>query len=189
MKDIKLSDIKIPSDNKKQDTQLMTSEEIETLNVKNNYSREMQSKKIEITKKIEELENKLKKHSLKEGMLDKIILTTYTELDNLSDKEFTRRGQKQTVLIKQLEALSILHDTMMKYEDMIQKYHKIIMDIENNQLNSYIKIMNLKKEEKDVDEGIGSVLMELQDMMKNGGSTGSNPILDDLAKELSDSDY
>ena len=184
---VKLSDLPIPGI--EGSASLMTSEELEIQQAKTTYNSEMQSKKAEIKTKIQDLESKLNKHNLKEGMLDRIILQTYTELENLGSNDFTRRGQKQTVLIKQLEALGLLHDTMMKYEDMIQKYHKIIMDIDNNQFNGFIKINNLKKEEKVTDEGIGAVLMELQQILKGDSSSGDNPLLEELKKELTDSDY
>jgi len=191
----KLSDLQDPRNsenfkNNPTDTTLMSSEEIEILNVKNTYELNMSNKRREITLKIDELEKKIQKHSIKEGMLDKIITQTSTELDNLSPNEFTRRGQKQSALIKQLEALGVLQDTLMKYEDMIQKYHKIVMDIDNNKLNGFIKIQNLSKEEEEVDEGLGSVLQDIQSLLKGGGATsGSNPVLDDLQRELLDGDY
>ena len=163
--------------------------DLEMSRVKNEYSREMNFKKREIKEKIDSLEKKLKKHEIKEGMLDRIIAQTYTELENLGDKEFTKRGQKQTVLIKQLEALSILQDTVMKYEDMIQKYHKIMMDIENNKLNSVIKINNLKKEEEKTDEGLTDVLQELQQMLKGGTPISGNSLMDEIQQELSDGNY
>lgn len=179
-----------PSSKSSQDMSLLTTEEMESLRVSQDYNAQMNSKKTEIVQKITHLEQKLAKHSLKEGMLDKIISQTYIEMEGLTPNEFTRRGQKQTILIKQLEALSLLQDTLMKYEDMIQKYHKIVMDIENNKLNSFVKLTNLKKEEKVADEGIGAVLMELQEALKQGGSgVGGNPMLDDITKELSDKDY
>jgi hypothetical protein len=164
--------------------------DLEFASVKSKYNFEMDTRKNDLKNKIEHLEKKLNKHELKEGMLDMIIGQTYTELENLKENEFAKRGQKQSILIKQLEALSVLHDTILKYEDMIQKYHKILMDIENNKLNSYLKIENLKKEEKRTDEGLGDILQELQQMLKGetGGIT-SNSLLDEIQQELNDENY
>ncbi len=171
--------------------ELLTSDEMEMNRVKTDYNLELNSRKRELTQKISSLETKLKKHELKEGMLDRIISQTYTEMDNLTDNQFSLRGQKQSILIKQMEALSILHDTILKYEGMIQAYHKILLDIENNKLNSYIKIVNLKKEESTVDEGIGTIMTELQEMLRQSSGSGptGSPILDDIKQELSEGDY
>ena len=144
----------------------------------------------EVSQKIESLETKIKKHALKEGMLDKIISQTYYELENLGEKEFTRRGQKQTVLIKQLEALSLIHDTILKYEDMVQKYHKILIDLENNKLNSFLKVESLKKEETQADDSLSEVLLALQEQLKFGGSgISADPLIDDIKRELDESNY
>jgi len=190
MKPPKLSDIgqDLPEVIKNKD--LLTDDELEAHNVKMDHKQVMSARQREIEQKISKLEVKLGKHELKEGILDKIIATTYNEMENLKPNEFTRRGQKQTALIKQLEALSILHDTILKYEGMIQSYHKLLMDTENNKLNSFIKIQNLKKEEKTVDEGLGAVLMELQESFKAGVVGGSSStLIDDIASELQDGDY
>jgi len=157
--------------------------------VRDEHVVEITKRKREIISKIEDLNKKLKKHELKEGMLDQIIATTYIELENLSENEFTRRGQKQSILIKQLEALSILHDTIIKYEDMIQKYHKILLDIENNKLNSFLKIENLKKEEKATEEGIAELLSSLQDQLNTGSSTNINPLIEEIQNELKENNY
>jgi len=192
--DINLSELTLPSmtlEPKSQTGQDITSgvDDLEINRVKTDYNLQMNERKRELIKKVQDLEGKLRKHELKEGMLDKIISTTYVEMDNLGDKEFTRRGQKQTVLIKQLEALSILHDTLLKYEDMIQKYHKILMDIENNKLNSYLKVAGLKKDEEKADEGIGAVLLELQGILKGETNVTGNPLMDEIKQELADGDY
>jgi hypothetical protein len=184
----KLSDLKIPG----MEPEIISNpdSDLEASRIKIKYSQEMDDRKRELKKKIEHLEKKLGKHELKEGMLDMIIGQTYTELENLKENEFSKRGQKQSVLIKQLEALSILHDTILKYEDMIQKYHKILMDIENNKLNSFIKIENLKKEEEKTDDDLSGVLQELQQILKTGGTPiNGNPLIDEITQELENSGY
>ncbi len=165
-------------------------EESELIQVREDHNIALNLKRKEIKEKIEQLESKLQKHAMKEGMLDKIIGMTYTELENLKENEFTRRGQKQSILIKQLEALGLLHDTILKYEDTIQKYHKILIDLESNKLNSYLKIESLKKEEKVQDDNIIEVLAAIQEQL-TAGSNGviNNPLLDEIQKELEDNNY
>jgi hypothetical protein len=182
----KLSDLQMPG-HSNTTSDIVPSKDMH--HVRDEHNIEMSRRKREITDKINALNKKLQKHELKEGMLDKIISMTYVELENIKENEFTRRGQKQSILIKQMEALSILHDTLIKYEDMIQKYHKILIDIENNKLNSFLKIENLKKEEKATDENIADLLMMVQDQMGAGTSTGINPLLDEIKSELEENNY
>jgi hypothetical protein len=153
------------------------------------HTQEMIKRKKDIERKISQLEKKLEKHFLKEGMLDKIISGTYFELENLGDKEFTRKGQKQTVLIKQLEALSIVHDTILKYEDMIQKYHKIMIDLDNNKLNSFLKVESLKKEEKVTDDNLSELLIALQDQLRASPNAASGTFLNEIEEELKADNY
>jgi len=184
MRDLKLSNLKLDTDQTPEVIDSMDPN-LEIARVKTNYNQELSKRKVEILSKIENLEKKIKKHELKEGMLDMIISGTYVELENLKENEFSRRGQKQTVLIKQLEALSVLHDTILKYEDMIQKYHKILMDLENNKFNSYIKIESIKKEEDKADDNLQAVLENIQGMMNNQNIS----FIDDIKQELTDNDY
>ncbi len=160
--------------------------------VRTDHNIELSRRRRELIDKVQGLEKKLKKNELKEGMLDRIINETYTEMDNLKENEFTRRGQKQSILIKQLEALSILQNTLLQYEDMIFKYQKILIDIENNKLNSFLKIENLKKEEKTTDDSIAELMQVIQEQLtagSNHSSAGVNPLLDEIQQELRDGNY
>ncbi len=184
----KLSDLQIPGHN---DVIVTDTEDLQRIRTDHNI--ELSRRKKEVGVKLQTLEKKVSKHELKEGMLDRIINETYTEMDNLEGSEFTRRGQKQVILIKQMEALSILQDTLLKYEDMIFRYQKMLIDLENNKLNSFLKIENLKKEEKINDDNIAEVLTAIQEQLKNGSnpglSSGVNPLLEEIQKELSEDNY
>ncbi len=183
----RLSDLQIPGTT---DTVVLDTDDLQRVRTEHNV--ELSIRKRELLTKVQSLEKKLKKHELKEGMLDRIINETYTEMDNLGANEFTRRGQKQSILIKQMEALGILQATLLSYEDMIFKYQKILIDVENNKLNSFLKIENLKKEEKINDDSIADLLVVIQEQLK-GGSTSSaigvNPLLDEIQQELKDANY
>jgi hypothetical protein len=80
----------------------------------------------------------------------------------------------------------------MKYEDMIQKYHKILIDIENNKLNSYVKLESLKHEEKLTEESISQVMLAVQEQLKEGmsaDSSSNNPLLEEIKAELEQENY
>ncbi len=182
-----LSDIQIPGQK-----EAIVSDTGDLQRIRTEHNIELQRRKRELIDKVHSLEKKLTKNELKEAMLDRIISETYTEMDNLKENEFTRRGQKQSILIKQLEALSILQDTLLKYEDMIYKYQRVLIDIDNNKLNSFIKIEGLKKEEQDSNGNIAEVLLAIQEQLKTGsmGSTsGVNPLLEEIQQELRDGNY
>lgn len=181
--DIKL--VKIAAD----ETQQLTIHSENSTRDEYNLSMIQTSKEIEF--KVKSLNAKLSKFDIKENMLDAIIIGTHVEMKNLKENEFTKRGQKQAILIKQLEALSVLHDTIMKYEDMIQKYHRITMDIQNNKLNAYIKLENLKKEEEKSDNSLSEVLMNLQEMLAKNNSAGlpDLTLIAEIEEELKDNNY
>ena len=160
--------------------------------VRKEHNVELTIRKRELLAKVADLEKKLSKNERREGMLDRIITETYVELDNLKENEFTRRGQKQSILIKQLEALSILQSTLLSYEDMIFKYQKILLDLENNKLNSFLKIENLKKEEKDNDDNIAEIMQAIQEQLtmgSTGATAGVSPLIDEIKQELADNNY
>ncbi len=182
----KLSDLEIPG---QKDTVVLDTDDLQRVRTEHNIELSIQRKELNV--KVDSLEKKLRKHELKEAMLDRIINGTYVELDNLKENEFTRRGQKQSILIKQMEALGLLQDTLLKYEDAIFKYRKMLIDIENNKLNSFLKIENLKKEEKINDDSISEVLMAIQEQLQTGTSVsaGVNPLLEEIEKELQESNY
>ncbi len=186
-----LSDLQIPG---QCDSIVEDTDDLQRIRTEHNV--ELSIRKRELLTKVQSLEKKLSKHELKEGMLERIINETYVEMDNLQSNEFSRRGQKQSILIKQMEALSILQATLLSYEDMIFKYQKILIDIENNKLNSFLKIENLKKEEKINDDSIAEVLIAIQEQLKTGSSassgsltSGVNPLIEEIQKELEESNY
>lgn len=187
--DMNLSNLSMPST----EIQSTIDQEPDSV-VRSEYNSNMIAAQQQIHQKIEVLNSKLKKFESKENMLDTIIAETHVELSNLKENEFTKRGQKQSILIKQLEALSVLHDTIMKYEDMVQKYHKVIMDIQNNKLNAFLKLENLKKEEEKSDDSLSEVLMHLQEVLgaggKNPNSLNTNAtLIAEIETELQDSNY
>ncbi len=159
-------------------------------NIRASYTSGLEEIKKDIIQKINHLENKLNKFNIKEGMLDSIIAETHVEMLALKENEFTKRGQKQSILLKQLEALSVLHDTIMKYEDMIQKYRKTLMDIENNKLNAFIKLENLSKEELATENSLSEVLMGLQNMLTSpDNSPAQTSLIAEIEAELHDQNY
>jgi len=176
------SSISIPESKvNSKDTELVQND-IDSALIEHNIS--LNQKKIDINTRIKNLDTKIIKLGLKEGMLDIIIDTTYRELESFGPTEFTRRGQKQTVLLKQLESLNIVNDTLLKYEDTIQKYYKILIDLDNNKFNSIMKLESVKKEEKKADENIADLLTDVQQLIHSPSSGGTKSLMTELEEEL-----
>lgn len=185
----KLTDLKMPDPVEEPQDQTID----EAQETQRDYNANLNHRVQEINNKITTLESKLAKFNIKESMIDGLINQTHTELENLKENEFTKRGQKQSVLLKQMEASSVLHDTIMKYEDMIQKYHKILIDLQNNKLNAFLKINGLKKEEDEAEESLAAVLMNLQKSLTESPQSGNQipniALLSEIEAELQEDNY
>jgi hypothetical protein len=181
--------IDIGENPKSKQTEINTEVEVDLRKKSITHEYSLEQRKGEILDKISNLERKINNLNMKEEMLNNIINGTHIELQNLKENEFTRRGQKQAVLIKQLEALSILHDTVYKWETMIQNYHKILIDIENHKINSLIKVENLKREEKETDENLTEVLETLNTHLKPQDEAPKNSLIDQIQQELEKENY
>jgi len=186
---VNLSNIKLPG-TEEEPSKNLSQEEHHKLN----FDKNTDIIKHEIELKITQMNRKIERFHNKESILDKMISMTNQEIESLSPTEFTRRGQKQAILLKQLEALSVLNDTILKYEDSIQKYNKMIIDIENNKLKTFISIKSISKEEINEEMDLKKLLVEVQELIKNG-STGSNGelgnqgMLSEIETELIENNY
>jgi len=183
---VNLSDIKLPGSKEEPDKNL-SQEEYH----KKNFDKNIDVIKHEIELKIIAMNKKIERFHNKESILDKMISMTNQEIESLSPNEFTRRGQKQAVLLKQLEALSVLNDTILKYEDSIQKYNKMIIDIENNKLKNFISINAISKEEKTDEMDLKKLLVEVQELMKASSENPSTNqgMLSEIEAELIENNY
>lgn len=148
--------------------------------------------------KIESMERTVRNFKARDVMMNSIIDRTYNELESFAPNEYTKRGQKQNTLMKQLETLGLVHDTIMKYEDTIYKYHKILVDLENHRVTNFAKLESLKKEEIATKDNLAGLLADIQhlfakpDPTKVGGSLEITPqelLMQDLEKELKDNNY
>ena len=56
---------------------------------------------------------------------------------------------------------------LIKYEDMIQRYIKMSIDIENHKINAYVKLNSAKKEDKMNDEGYEKLMSGMHALVQN----------------------
>jgi len=128
------------------------------------YNENISKNKEEIQKKILNTEKKLLSLSNKESIVNSIIMKTNMELENIDPKHFKAVGQIRSTLTKQFETLSLINDMIIKFEDLIQKYRKMLIDIDNQGINNFIKF---QKEMKETEETEGDLQSLLEDLNKN----------------------
>ena len=178
-----------------------TQQEEVSLDLMKDYNESFSRNKHDLRAKIQQMTVAIRKFEAKDVMMNSIIERTYEELQSFAPNEFTRRGQKQTTLMKQLETQSLVHDTIMKYEDTIYKYQKLLMDIENNRISNFARLESLKKEDNRNEDNLATLLKDIQDLFGSGidltqstldagnGSTPQQLLMEDIQKELEDSEY
>ena len=138
------------------------------------YSNDIEKQKEELNSKINILENKLIDLEIKENMINNIITRTNATLENIDPGNFKWIGQTQSNLMKQIESLGMVKDIIIKYEDLIMKYRKMIIDIDEKKMVNRLKIASLQKEEEEKETALTEVLSEVQEIFKN--TSGSEVI-------------
>ena len=157
------------------------------------YENNIEKQKHEIEKKIKSLEIKLTILNNKETILNDIINKINYELNETDPKQFKLIGQIRTTLTRHIESLSLVMDMIFKVEDLIQKYRKMLIDIENQKVNNIFKIL---KEDEEINEDIAEILTSInslvaKDPSKNSTSQDNNesPLLIEVEEELRNSGY
>lgn len=160
------------------------------------YSNDLAIQKKAIQAKINNYESKLVDLEIKETMLNNIITRTNSTLENIVPSNFKWIGQTQVNLMKQLENLGLLKDIIIKYEDMIFKYRKILLEINEKDLGNRIRINTVLQEEIKDEDNISTVLADIQNLIKineNGNPAeidqSGQLLLQDIQKELQSKDY
>jgi len=150
------------------------------------YKLNIEQQKDEINKKINSLEQKLISLQNKESIINSLILKINTELENTNPTHFKAISQIRTTLNKQFETLSLIMDMIIKVEDMIQKYRKMIIDIENKQIDNYIK---LNKELGEEENDLTTLLTMLNQNINGTVNNSNNPLIEEAMLELKNDGY
>ena len=144
------------------------------------YNENINSEQQSINKKIEKLEQKLISLQNKESIINNLITKINFELENTDPKHFKAISQIRTTLNKQFETLSLIIEMIMKIEDMVLKYRKMSIDIENNKINNFIK---LQKELNTDEDNLGEVFSLLNQKIEE------TPVGQEVLLELKNSGY
>jgi len=154
-------------------------------NVFKEYKIELLNQKEKIEEKIKSLENKLVILNNKESIINDIINKVNLELQNTNPTHFKAVAQLRTTLNRQLETLSLVMDMIVKLEDMIQKYRKMLIDMENQKINNYIK---LQKETQEVENDVSKILLQINNQFNEMKKL--NPaMLEEVNEELKELGY
>jgi len=154
-------------------------------NVFKEYKIELLNQKEKIEEKIKSLENKLVILNNKESIINDIINKVNLELQNTNPTHFKAVSQLRTTLNRQLETLSLVMDMIVKLEDMIQKYRKMLIDMENQKINNYIK---LQKETQEVENDVSKILLQINNQFNEMKKL--NPaMLEEVNEELKELGY
>ena len=149
------------------------------------YSTNLNDQVTAIKSKIKECEAKLRTLKNKEKIINSMIDRTGIKIEQYIENENHKMaGINQRYVLDYFETLGVVQETLMKYEDLVYKYTKMLLDIENHKIGAYTKI---KAADKKVDAADNNYL-EMQDaidkIMNIGkdGSSRTNKDMLELAK-------
>jgi len=130
------------------------------------YSENINEQIIYINDKITHLEKKLTTLKNKEDIINIMISRTDKQIGKYFDeKNFKMIGVQQGHLTTQFETLSLIQDIVIKYENMIQTYIKMRIDIENHKINAYVKIKNADKSLEKDDTGYNKIMDTVHNLL------------------------
>ena len=144
-----------------------TDEPIISFNVEG-YNTELEDQKKYIKNKRAEFDRKLTSLRLKEEIVNRMIL----ESNNQVEKQMEVNNWKvvniiNAQLLTQFETLNQIQEMLCKYEDMIQKYLKMIIDIENHKVNTFVKLASTKKEADNLESSYENLMQEMHKITSN----------------------
>jgi hypothetical protein len=101
----------------------------------------------DINSKLKDYDIKLNSLKNKENIINTMINRTNLQLEKYyEEKNYKLMGVYNGYILTQMEALGQMQEMIIKFEDQIFKYRKMISDLHNNKLNAHLKI-NVAKED------------------------------------------
>ncbi len=147
------------------------------------YSKNLNDQISYINKKIVEYEIKLTSLKSKENIIDTMINRSNEQVEKYTkEKNFKVAGIHQSYILTQFETLGQVQEMLIRYEDMIQKSVKSLIDIENHKFNTYSKLKTANKQEKSTDEDYEKLMTAMHKMVTT--PTDDNPMIDVVREQL-----
>lgn len=155
-----------------------------------NYGANLNKQLNYISEKVDGAEKKITALRTKEKIIDDMISRTNALVERYNEeKNYKLAGVNQKAILTQFETLAQVQEMLIKYEDMIQKYIKMSVDIENHKINAYVKLNSSKKEEEKNEAGYEKLMGAMHELMSQakdqpeGGPGGpTNPAMLDAVK-------
>ncbi len=139
------------------------------------YSDNIQTQNDFIQTKIQASERKLTSLKSKETIINNMITRTGLKIEKAIEEDNQKIATiNQKYVLDYFETLAMVQEMIMKYEDLIYRYVKMKLDIENNKINAYVKLKAANKAEKGSDGDYNEMVEAFQEMVKNQGSGGVN---------------
>lgn len=153
-----------------------------------NYQYNLNEQVTYIKNKMESYEIKLTSLKSKEKIIDDMIRRSNMLVEKYTNESnFKLVSIHSNTILTQFETLSQVQEMLIKYEDMIQKYIKMVVDIENHKINAYTKLTNNKKEDEKNEEGYEKLMSAMhalvQEKAEGHTSDVSHPALLDTVTE------
>lgn len=142
------------------------------------YNKNLEDIKKNISTKLKNIGNRIVILNTQVEFVEKAIKSKQNVLERMNPENITGMRKMEQSIIYSIEISGKIHESIIKYENLIQSYTKNLTDIENNKLTAYTKIRTLDKEEIATDKEYVKMMKELHDslnhnMNTNGGDFGS----------------
>jgi len=140
-----------------------------------------------IADKITEAEIKITKLKTKEKIIDDMINRSNDAVERYNnEKNYKLAGINSSHILTQFETLAQVQEMLIKYEDMIQKYIKMTIDIENHKINAHVKLTNAKKEDSKNEDSYEKLMGQMHELVNNQNhpSAGPGPMMDSVKEQL-----
>lgn len=152
-----------------------------------NYGNNLNTQVLYIKNKIKEAEIKITALKTKEAIIDSMIKRSSDQVDKyVLESNFKLVGINSSHILTQFETLAQVQEMLIKYEDMIQKYIKMSIDIENHKINAFVKLNASKKELDKNEEGYDKIMNEMHNLLQehnNSDGPGENIGMLDAVKD------
>ena len=158
------------------------------------YNKNLEDIKKNISNKLKNIGNRIVVLNTQVEFVEKAIKSKQNVLERMNPENITGMRKMEQSIIYSIEISGKIHESIIKYENLIQSYTKNLTDIENNKLTAYTKIRTLDKEEIATDKEYVKMMKELHDSLNhnmnsgNGGDYGAS-LLHEAANSLSIGGY
>ena len=156
----------------------------ETFNIVN-YGNNLNKQHEYIEQKISKAEIKITSLKSKESIIDNMITRGNNQVEKYhSENNFKLAGIHSSHILTQFETLAQVQEMLIKYEDMIQKYIKMNIDIENHKINAFVKLNSSKKAESKNEEGYDKLMGAVHELMMGNQQDATNVMTDTVRRQL-----